>query len=112
MLFVIHRMETPRSWDPVSDVYDVSVMRVEGDTLLMDQKRTRFFDLGGDTVDGQGRSMYIYPYKDKKSVEEAVGLPLLHNLMADRAIAGTIIEKTFLYGGGSEPILQSPKKCT
>ena len=110
MLFVIHRMETPRTWDPVSDIYDVSVIRLEGDDLLLDQKRTRFFDLGGDFVDEQGRSTYIYPYKDKRSVEEAVGSPLFHTIIADKKITGTILEKTFLYEGGSEPVQQSPTK--
>jgi len=110
MLFVIHRMETPKSWAPVSDIYNVSVIRREGDTLLLDQKRSRFFDLGGDAVDEQGRSKYVYPYKDKRSVEAAVGLPLFHTIMADKKITGTILEKTFLYDGGSEPLLQSSSK--
>jgi hypothetical protein len=110
MLFVIHRMETPRAWDPVSDIYDVSVIGLEGDTLLLDKKRTRFFDLGGDSVDEQGRSAYIYPYKDKKSVEEAVWSPLFHAITADKEITGTVLEKTFLYDGGSEPVQQSPTK--
>ena len=43
MLFVIHRMETPRAWDPVSDIYDVSVIGLEGDTLLLDKKTYSFF---------------------------------------------------------------------
>ncbi len=110
MLFVIHRMETPRAWDPVSDIYDVSAIRLEGGNLLLDKKRTRFFDLGGDSVDEQGRSTYIYPYKDRKSVEEAVGSPLFHIIIAGKKITGTILEKTFLYEGGSEPIQQSPTK--
>lgn len=110
MLFVIHRMETPRAWDPVSDIYDVSVIRLEDETLLLDRKRTRFFDLGGDSVDEQGRSTYIYPYKDKKSVEAVVGSPLFNTIIADKEITGTIIEKTFLFDGGSEPEQQSQTK--
>ncbi len=110
MLFVIHRMETPRAWDPVSDIYDVSVIRLEGKTLLLDRDRTRFFDLGGDSVDEQGRSAYTYPYKDKKSVEAVVGSPLFYSIIADKEITGTILEKTFLFDGGSEPIQQSKTK--
>ena len=103
-------METPRAWDPVSDIYDVSVIRLEDETLLLDRKRTRFFDLGGDSVDEQGRSTYIYPYKDKKSVEAVVGSPLFNTIIADKEITGTIIEKTFLFDGGSEPEQQSQTK--
>lgn len=110
LLFVIHRMETPRAWDPVSDIYDVSVIGLEGDTLHLDKKLTRFFDLGGDSIVEQGRSTYIYPYKDKESVEEAVRSPLFHSIIADKEITGTILEKTFLYDGGSEPVQQSPTK--
>ena len=110
MLFVIHRIEAPRSWDSVSDIYDVSVFRLEGDNLLLDKNFTRFFDLGGDSVDEQGRSMYIYPYKDKKSVEAVVGSPLFYSIVADKEITGTILEKTFLFDGGSEPIKQSKAK--
>ncbi|MGF6091827.1 hypothetical protein [Pseudomonas sp. 18173] len=54
LLFVVHRMEIPREWDPVSDIYDVSVFRFEADTLLLDKKLTRFFHLGGDDVDKKG----------------------------------------------------------
>jgi hypothetical protein len=110
MLFVIHRMEAPRSWDPISDVYNVSVIRREGDALLLDKKRTRFFDLGGDTIDEQRRSTYIYPYKDKKSVEAAIGSPLFHSIIDNKKITGTILEKTFLYDGGSEPLPQNSSK--
>ncbi|WP_152032255.1 hypothetical protein [Pseudomonas silesiensis] len=110
MLFVIHRMEAPRSWDSVGNIYNVSVIRREGDALVLDQKRTRFFDLGGDTVDGQGRSTYVYPYKDQKSVEAAVGSPLFQTIVTEKKIKGSILEKTFLYDGGSEPLLQNSSK--
>lgn len=110
MLFVIHRIEAPRSWDSVGDIYDVSVFRLEGDNLLLDKNFTRFFDLGGDSVDEQGRLTYIYPYKDKKSVEAVVGSPLFYSIIADKEITGTILEKTFLFDGGSEPIQQSKTK--
>ncbi|MFS2201602.1 hypothetical protein ACCD00_24155 [Pseudomonas sp. Pseusp3] len=110
MLFVIHRMEVPKSWDSISDIYSVSVIRREGNTLLLDKKRTRFFDLGGDTVDEQGHSTYVYPYKDKKSVEEAVSSPLFSTITADKKITGTVLEKTFLYEGASEPLPQYSSK--
>uniref|UniRef100_UPI00200C9B14 hypothetical protein n=1 Tax=Pseudomonas sp. MWU13-2100 TaxID=2935075 RepID=UPI00200C9B14 len=51
MLFVIHSIWTPRSWDPVSDVYDVSVIRLQDGALIRDQKLSRFFGMGGDLVD-------------------------------------------------------------
>jgi hypothetical protein len=110
LLFVVHRMEMPREWDPVSDIYDVSVFRFEADTLLLDKKLTRFFHLGGDDVDKKGGITFVYPYKDRKSVEKAAGSPLFHAILAGKVINGSIMEKAFLYDGGSEPLLQySPK---
>jgi hypothetical protein len=109
-LFLIHRMEAPRSWDSVSDIYNVSVLRWEGEALLLDQKRTRFFDLGGDTVDEQGRLTFAYPYKDKKSVEAAISSPLFYTIIANKRITGTILEKTFLHDGDSEPLPQNSSK--
>jgi hypothetical protein len=106
LLFVVHRMEIPRAWDPASDIYDVSVFRLEADTLLLDKKLTRFFHLGGDEVDKQGRTTYAYPYKDKKSVEKTVSSPLFHAILTGKVITGSIMEKAFLYEGGSEPLLQ------
>ncbi len=110
MLFVIHSIETPRSWESVSDVYDVSVIKLQGEVLIQDLKLSRFFRLGGDLVDTQGRPTYIYPYKDKKSVEETVRSPLFHAINASTPIEGTIQEKSFLYGGDSEPAMQDPSK--
>jgi hypothetical protein len=110
MLFVINRMEAPKSWDSVSDIYNVSVIKREGDVLLLDKKRTRFFDLGGDTVDEYGHSTYVYPYKDKKSIEAAVASPLFHTFSTDKKVTGTIVEKTFLHDGGSEPLPQHSSK--
>jgi hypothetical protein len=106
LLFVVHRMEIPRAWDPASDIYDVSVFRLEADTLLLDKKLTRFFHLGGDEVDKQGRTTYAYPYKDKKSVEKTVSSPLFHAIHTGKIITGSIMEKAYLYEGGSEPLLQ------
>lgn len=110
MLFVIHRMEAPGTWDSISDIYSVSVIRRKGDALFLDKKRTRFFDLGGDTVGEQGRSTYTYPYKDKKTVEETVSSQLFSSIIADKKITGTILEKTFLYEGASEPLPQYSSK--
>lgn len=109
-LFIIHRMEAPKSWDSVSDIYSVSVFRWEGDSLLPDQKRTRFFDIGGDTIDEHGQSTYMYPYKDKKSIESAIASPLFLTVVADEKVTGTIMEKTFLHDGGSEPLPEYSSK--
>ncbi|MGF6091828.1 hypothetical protein [Pseudomonas sp. 18173] len=52
----------------------------------------------------------MYPYKDRKSVEKTAGSPLFHAILAGKVISGSIMEKAFLYDGGSEPLLQySPK---
>ena len=110
LLFIVHRMEIPRVWDPASDIYDVSVFRLEADTLLLDKKLTRFFHLGGDDMDKQGRITYVYPYKDKKSIEKTVSSPLFHAILTGKAITGSIMEKAFLYDGGSEPLLQYAPK--
>lgn len=110
MLFVIHHIVAPDSWSRVRDIYDVSVFRVGADSLFLDKKLTRFFHLGGDEIDRQGRVPYIYPYKDKSSVEKAAGSPLFRAIIADKEIPGTVLEKNVLYDGGSEPLLQySPK---
>lgn len=111
LLFVMYRIESPKLWKSVSDIYGVSVFRREGDALLLDEKLTLFFDFRADTVDKQGRSTYVYPYKVKSSVEKAVGSPLFHAVIAKNKIAGSILEKTFLYDGGSEPLLQSLPKA-
>jgi hypothetical protein len=111
MLFVIHSMQSPKSWDTKSDIYDVSVIRHQGGILIRDQKLSRFFDLGGDLVDTQGKSTYLYPYKDKKSVEGAVRSALFRAINSSTKIMGTVQEKTFLYAGDSEPALQDPKKA-
>jgi hypothetical protein len=107
MLFVLHRMETPRAWDAVSDIYDVSVVRLGKDSWFLDKNYTRFFDLGGDLVDEQGRLTYTYPYKDRSSIEGAVRSPLFYALVEGKEIMGTILEKAVLFDGGSEPLQQS-----
>jgi hypothetical protein len=107
LLFVMYRIGAPKLWNSVSDIYGVSVFRREGDALLLDEKSTLFFDLRADTVDKQGRSTYVYPYKVKSSVEKAVGSPLFHSVISKNKIAGSILEKTFLYDGASESLLQN-----
>ncbi|KQN55862.1 hypothetical protein ASE98_00120 [Pseudomonas sp. Leaf48] len=110
LLFVVHRMEMPKIWDPASDIYDVSVFRLEADTLTLEKKLTRFFHLGGDEVDKQGGTTYEYPYKDKKSVQKTAASPLFQAILAGKVINGSIIEKTSLYEGGLEPLLQYAPK--
>jgi hypothetical protein len=105
LLFVLHRMEMPKIWDPASDIYDVGVFRLKADTLILDKKLTRFFHLGGDEVDKQGRATYVYPYKDEKSVHKVAGSPLFQAILAGKVIKGSIVEKASLYEGGSEPLL-------
>jgi hypothetical protein len=106
LLFVVHRMKIPKASDLVSDIYDVSVFRLEADTLSLDKRLTRFFHMGGDEADRQGRITYAYPYKDKKSVEKAAGSPLFRAMLAGNVANGSIVEKAFLYDGGLEPLLQ------
>lgn len=107
---MIHSIETPRSWDTVSDIYDVSAFRLQDGGLARDQKLSRFFGMGGDFADSQGVFTYKYPYKDKVSIDEAVRSPLFHAVYFSKAIDGVIKEKTFLYDGDSEPGLQNRKK--
>jgi hypothetical protein len=110
MLFVIHSIETPSSWDTTSDVYDVSVMKVKSGILVRDQVISRFFDFGGDLTDGYGIPYYVYPYKDRASVEKAIRSPVFKAVNSSDSITGTIKEKTFLYDGDTEPTLQAPSK--
>jgi len=109
MLFVLHSIRKPGPWETVSDIYNVSVIRFQDGALIRDQKLSRFFGMGGDFVDAQERPTYIFPYKDKKSVEEAVRSPLFRVVHLSAPIEGVIREKTFLYGSDSEPSMQSPK---
>ncbi|WP_458729731.1 hypothetical protein [Pseudomonas brenneri] len=110
MLFVIHSIEKPRSWDPVSDIYDVSVMVVRNGNLVRDEKLSRFFDMGGDFVDAQGRPTYIYPYKDRTSVETVVRSSLFKALRYSSSVEGTVREKSFFYGGEAEPSQHDRRK--
>jgi hypothetical protein len=103
VLFVIHSIETPRSWDPVSDVYDVSVIRFQGEVPILDKRLSRFFDMGGDFVDAQGQPTYFYPYKDRTAVEAAVRSPLFDVVRTSSSVEGVVREKSFLYRGDSEP---------
>lgn len=110
MLFIVHSFETPKSWDSVSDIYSVSVLRIQDGILVHDQQYSRFFDMGGDLTDDRGRITYIYPYKNRVLVEKAIRSPLFHAVNSSTSIEGTIQEKSFLYGGDAEPALQDPKK--
>lgn len=106
-LFVIHSIETPRSWDPVSDVYDVTVIKLQDGALAQDPKLSRFFGMGGDFVDSHGRLTYIYPYKDRAAIEQAIRSPEFQVAASTLPVKGVIKEKTFLYEGESEPAMQS-----
>lgn len=110
MLFVIHSFKTPKSWDAVSDIYSVSVIKTLNGSLVRDSTLSRFFDLGGDLIDAHGRVTYTYPYKDKKSVEDSVRSSLFKAVRSGVKIKGTIQEKAFLYTGSSEPSAPDPKK--
>lgn len=110
MLFVIHSVETPRSWDAVSNIYDVTVMRLRRGILVPDEKLSRFFSLGGDLIDAQGRAVYIYPYKERKAVVDSVRSPLFEFVYFSTPVLGVLQEKAFLYSGDGEPSVQDPQK--
>ncbi len=61
-------------------------------------------------LDSEGRSTYLFPYKDKKSIDEVVNSPLFQVVNSSASVKGTIKEKAFLYGGDSEPVIQDPSK--
>ena len=109
VLFVIHSVEAPKSWDVASDIYDVAVMRVQVGRLVKDEKLSRFFSLGGDLLGAHGRSGYIYPYKERSAVVGVVRSPLFDFLYASSPVVGVVKEETFLYRGGVEPSEQDPK---
>jgi hypothetical protein len=109
-LVVIHSMQSPRSWDTKGDVYDVSVLRNKGGEIIRDERLSRFFNFGGDVIDAHGLLTYLYPYKDKKSIEGAIRSPLFRAFSSSAIITGTVIEKTFLYSGEAEPASQDPNK--
>jgi len=102
-LFVIHSMEAPSSWDIVDDLYNVSVINFDGENFAVDLRLSRFFDLGGDSMDDQGKLKYIYPYKDKASVENAIRSPIFKSVETSTPISAIVREKTALYGGDLEP---------
>ncbi|MBO0494149.1 hypothetical protein [Pseudomonas sp. Marseille-Q1929] len=43
VLFVVHSVEAPMSWDAVSDIHDVAVIRAQAGRLVKDEKLSRFF---------------------------------------------------------------------
>ena len=77
--------------------------------LIHDQTLSRFFNWGRDFANTQGRPTYLYPYKNKKAVEEVVRSPLFRVVHLSTPVEGVIRDKTFLYGSDSEPSMQSPK---
>lgn len=109
-LFVIHRIDAPSSWDAVNDVYEVLAVKFENGSLILDDKISRFFDAGGDLVDSQGKPIYIYPYKDKKSIEKVISSSLFKIINPAVRVKGVIREKTFLYEGNYAPAIQSRSK--
>jgi hypothetical protein len=108
VMLVIHRFDPPRSWDVVSDLYDVSVMRLEGGGFVYDKKLSRFFGLGGDLVDNKRKKTYTFPYKSKVSVKRAINSDLFKAVAQSALIEGTIFEKTFLHEGDTEPRFARP----
>jgi hypothetical protein len=110
-IFVIHSFEAPGSWDVVGDVYNVSVIKHHNGALVHDTKLSRFFDLGGDVFDSNGRPIYIYPYKDRSSVEKAILTPIFQVINSSAVVEGVINQKTFLYAGDSEPSMHDSSKA-
>ncbi|MEF9672782.1 hypothetical protein QNM99_12890 [Pseudomonas sp. PCH446] len=110
LFFVLHSIKKPRPWETVSDIYEVSVIRLQDGALIHDQKLSRFFDWGGDFADAQGRPTYIYPYKDKEAVVEAVRSPLFRIAHLSTPVEGVIQEKSFLYNGDLEPSSRNKTK--
>lgn len=107
ILFVIHSIEAPRSWDVLSDVYDVNVFVLMENGLIRDKHRSGFFDMGGDMSGSDGEVSYTYPYKDKESVEMVFRSGLFKVLHAPFAVGGIVKEKSLLY---AEPVMQEPSK--
>jgi hypothetical protein len=110
MLFVLHSFEKPTSWDPVSDIYGVSVVGFKEGNPVQEKTLSRFFDLGGDMINSQGKFFYTYPYKDRRSVIGIVDSPVFRVVTSPAPVRGVIKEKAFLYGGENEPTTQDPSK--
>jgi hypothetical protein len=109
-LLVIHKFDPPRSWDVVSDLYDVSVFRLESGGLVHDEKLSRFFGLGGELADEKGKIVYRFPYTSELSVKRAVSSDLFKAVVRSALIKGIISGKTFLYEGNTEPRFKQPSK--
>ena len=109
VLFVVHSVEAPMSWDAVSDIYDVAVIRAQTGRLVKDEKLSRFFGLGGDLLDMHVKGGYVYPYKERRAVVGAVRSLLFDFICASVSVSGVVQEKAFLYGGDVEPSVQDPK---
>ena len=109
-LFVIHRIETPSSWESTSDIYDVIAIKFENNILTLDKQISRFFDMGGDLIDSPGNVIYRYPYKNKASIKTALNSSLFNAANSASRLEGVIRENTFLYEGDHAPAIQDRSK--
>jgi hypothetical protein len=109
-LFVIHRIETPSSWESTSDIYDVIAIKFEKNILTLDKQISRFFDMGGDLIDSSGNVIYRYPYKNKASIKTALNSSLFNAANSASRLEGVIRENTFLYEGDHAPAIQDRSK--
>ncbi|MCS3469193.1 hypothetical protein M2401_002931 [Pseudomonas sp. JUb42] len=107
LLFVIHSMDKPSAWESVGDIYDVSVFRSREQRLLRDEKLSSYFDIGGDFVNSEGGSTYVYPYKNRESIKNALRSPIFQAVKSSLVIKGVVNGKAFLYGGDTEPTIQN-----
>lgn len=102
-LVVIHSIDSPRSWDTVGDVFDVSVFRRKGTAFSRDEQLSRFFDMGGDRVDAEGRKIYEYPYKNRHSIDSAMASVLFQGIAGGLTNKGMVLGKAAVFGGDIEP---------
>lgn len=109
-LFVLHSAEAPSTWDAVGDVYDVSVIDVGKNEIVLDKTLSRFFDMGADIGDSKGRIKFYYPYKDRRSVEKAISSPIFRSVRTSTSVDGVVSGKTLIYGGDLEPANWEPSK--
>lgn len=100
---MIQSMEALSSWDIVDDAYSVSVINFDGENFVVELRLSRFFDMGGDSMDDQGKIKYIYPYKNKASVENAIRSPMFKSVETSTPVSAIVRKRTALYGGDLEP---------
>lgn len=109
-LFVIHRIETPSSWESTSEIHDVIAIKLEHNILTLDKHVSRFFDMGGDLIDSSGNVIYRHPYKNKASIKTALNSSLFNAANSASRLEGVIRENTFLYEGDHAPAIQDRSK--